>query len=126
MYAKKNADKRIDIKSLTLLNYLNCDRSVYLAEGKGSGDQKKRYIVKIIPIPSEAAQFQSSQDAVIRKTFTSSIYYFKPEFYDFKDNYLHLAMRVQPLSLQTLIWIHKKESRLFPTIFIRDFTVRLF
>jgi hypothetical protein len=108
MYAKKNADKRIDIKSLTLLDYLNFDRSVYLAENKGSGDQRKMYIVKIIPIPSDAPQFQSSQDAIMRKTFTSSIYYFKPEFYDFKDNYLHIGMRVQPLSLQNLIWVHKK------------------
>jgi len=61
MYAKKNADKKIDIKSLTLLNYLNNDRTVYLAENKSSGDQRKRYMVKVIPIPSDPPQFQTSQ-----------------------------------------------------------------
>jgi hypothetical protein len=61
MYAKKNSDKRIDIKILTLLNYLNNDRTVYLAENKSSGDQRKRYIVKVIPIPSDPPQFQSGQ-----------------------------------------------------------------
>jgi hypothetical protein len=61
MYAKKNADKRIDIKSLTLMSYLNNDRSTYLAENKPSGDQRKIYIVKTIPIPSDPPQFQISQ-----------------------------------------------------------------
>lgn len=123
MYAKKNADKRIDIKSLTMINFLNNERSVYLAESSAGG---KKYVVKTIPIMGDSPQFQSSQEAVIKKTFSSSIYYFKPDCYDFKDNFLHLCSRVQPLSLQSLIWIHKRESKLFSTMFIRDFTVRLF
>lgn len=125
MYAKKNADKKIDIRTMSLIDYLNGDRSVYLAEGQ-SAEQRRRYVVKVIPLYSDSPQFQSSQEAIIRKLFTSSIYYFKPEFYDIRDNNVHLCCRIQPLSLQSLIWIHKKEGKVFSTAFVRDFTVRIF
>ncbi len=60
MYGKKNTDKKIDIRTLNLLDYLNMDRSTYLAENK-AGDTQKRYVVKVIPLFSDSPQFQSTQ-----------------------------------------------------------------
>jgi hypothetical protein len=125
MYAKKNADKRVDIRSMNNLVPLNFDRTIFLYEVR-AGDGKKKLIVKTILMIGDNQQFQASQEAILRKTFSSSLYYFKPEFYDFKDNYLHIGMKIQPLSLQSLIWIHKKEQKVFSTAFVRDFTVRIF
>ncbi len=60
MYAKKNVDKKMDSKGLTVLGYLNLEKSVYLSESK-AGDNKKRYLVKTIPLYSDSPQFQSTQ-----------------------------------------------------------------
>lgn len=128
MYSKKTPDRRIDLKSGSeFKGALNADRSVYLAELKeGKGGSRRRVVIKSIPLFSEAAQVQAAQEAVIRKMCSSSLYYLKPEGYDFRDGSLFLCTKVQSISLQTLLWVHRREGKTISREAVRQFIIKMF
>lgn len=111
--AKRSNDRRVDIKGNFALNDthpLNLDKTIALvAESKPAKD-KRKLILKIIQLPNSSQQLVGSQDATLRKMYASSLYYFKPECYDFIGDSMYLCFRVQPLSLQSLLWIHRLEK----------------
>jgi len=82
MYSAKRAnDRRIDIKAvfnLTEALPLNIDRTIALISENKPNNSKRKLIVKIIQFPNNSQQIAGGQDAVLRKMYASSIYYFKP------------------------------------------------
>ena len=75
MYAKKQNDRKIDIKhTLQFLGMIS--PNLYLAQNSMSPDKKT--IVKVIPLPTESPQAIMQQEAIIRKVCSGSMYYLKP------------------------------------------------
>lgn len=111
MYSAKRAnDRRIDLKAQFNLNealFLNIDRSVALISELKPSNPKRKLIVKIVQLLSTFQQIAGAQDAILRKMYASSIYYLKPECYDFIGDSMYLCYRVQGLSLQSVLWIHR-------------------
>ena len=86
----------------------------------------KKLIVKKITLPhnSDINQLMMQQDAVLRKVSASPIYYLKPEYYELKGNSIFLCTPVQHMSLQSLLWMHRKEKRTISKETVRQFAVR--
>lgn len=72
--------------------------------------------------------FKDSQlnEQELKKVFSSPIYYIKPEYYFFKDNEIYIFTKVQPFSLQTIIWAHTKESKAISSAFVFNFLIKMF
>ena len=62
----------------------------------------------------------------MKKMNTASMYYLKPEAYDYRQGKLYFCTSLQHLSLQSLIWIHKKEGRQVSKEFVRQFAVGMY
>jgi hypothetical protein len=108
--AKRTNDRRADIKANFNLNEaapLTLDKTLSLVSETKPSKDKRKLILKTIQLPNSSQQLVGSQDATLRKTYASSLYYFKPECYDFIGDSLYLCCKVQPLSLQSLLWIHR-------------------
>ena len=126
MYSgKKHVDRKIDVKqSLKFIGKIG--QNLYLAHVLAHPD--KKLIVKEIPLPhhSDLSQLMMQQEAVLRKVSASPIYYLKPEYYDLKGSSVYLCTPVQHMSLQSLLWIHRKEKRTISKETVRQFAVREF
>ena len=62
----------------------------------------------------------------MKKMGSASVYYLKPEVYDYRDGKLYYCTPLQHLSLQSLLWIHRKEGRQVSKEFVRQFAVRMY
>ena len=124
MYAaKKHVDRKIDVKSALQIQG-SIGHNLYLAHLLTS--PARQLVVKVIPLHTDNPQAFMQQEAVLRKVCAGSIYYLKPESYDFKDSSLYLITPVQHLSLQSLLWIHRREAKTVSREFVRQFAARMF
>lgn len=111
---KKHQDKRIDARNaLDYIGAINLDQSIFIADWKEINssrliDNKKKLTVKIISLFNDSAQVQNTQEAILKKLVSSSPYFFKPDSYDFRDGKLYIVSKLQRLSLQSMIWIHRR------------------
>ena len=62
----------------------------------------------------------------MKRISTAPVHYLKPEAYDFREGKLYYCTQLQHLSLQSLIWIHRKEGRPIDKELVRQFTVRTY
>lgn len=119
---KRAADRRIDIRTYPYIGYIT--PTLFLAQHPQQAD--KKVTVKIINLHTNEPQVAAGQEAILKKVFGSSLYYLKPEAYDFQDKNLYLVSSVHPLSLQSMIWIHKREKRAISRSTVKNFTMRIF
>jgi serine/threonine protein kinase len=120
---KKHVDRRIDAKaSLQFLGEIS--RSLYLAQQLSNPG--KKLVVKVVPLHTDNQQFWRQVENKLRVICSAPVYYLKPEAYDIRDASVYLCTPVQHLSLQSLLWIHQKESRSLSREFVRQFIVRVF
>ena len=101
MSHRRNYDRKIDIsRDLNFYGLINT--ALYFAEAKQQPERK--FIVKEIMMQMDPMEV----DRVMKKMGSASMHYLKPEVYDYRDGKLYFCTHLQHLSLQSLMWIHKK------------------